>query len=104
VFLVVGCFLDAIPAIIVDRERQVVTFLGLRLDEDLALARGVGGGGARDAGEEHGQEHVDFRERSRSVADHRTREMYETSGASSVIFLGEIFLDNVRIVAGKAAP
>jgi hypothetical protein len=26
------------------------------------------------------------------------------AGATSVIFLGEIFLDNVRIVAGKAAP
>ena len=48
-----------------DRERQVVAFLDLRLDEDLALARGVGGRRSGDAREEHRQQHVDLRQRAR---------------------------------------
>ena len=57
-----------------DRERQVVAFLDLRLDEDLALARGVGRRRSGDAGEEHRQQHVDLRERAGEVADHRPRQ------------------------------
>ena len=46
-----------------DREREVVAFLDLGLDEDLALARGVSGRRPGNAGEEDRQQHVDLCER-----------------------------------------
>ncbi len=63
-----------------DREREVVAFLDLRLDEDLALARRVGGRRAGDAGEEHRQQHVDLRQRAGEVADHRSRQRDQPVG------------------------
>ena len=63
-----------------DREREVVAFLDLRLDEDLALARRVGRGRPGDAGEEHRQQHIDLRQRAGEVADHRPRQGDQTVG------------------------
>ena len=57
-------------AVIATEKLSVVAFLALRLDEDLRLARRVGGRRARDAGEEDRQHHVDLRERAREMPDH----------------------------------
>ena len=63
-----------------DREADVVALLDLRLDEDLALARGVGRRRARDAGEEDRQHDVDLREAAREVADQRARQRHQPVG------------------------
>ncbi len=63
-----------------DREIHVVAFLHLRVDEELGLARRVGGRGSGDAGEEHRQHDVDLREAARQVADHRPRPVEQPVG------------------------
>ncbi len=66
-----------------DREGEVVAFLGLRLDEDLRLARRIRGGRARDAGKEDRQHHVDLRKPARPMADHRARQLQQPVGRAA---------------------
>jgi hypothetical protein len=54
-------------------ENEVVAFLDLRLDEDLALACGIGRRRPGDAGENTGED-VDLCQRTGKVADHRSRQ------------------------------
>ena len=67
-------------AVMAMEKREVVALLGLRIDEDLGLARRVRRGGPGDAGEEHRQHHVDLRERSRPVPDHGARQRHQPVG------------------------
>ena len=63
-----------------DREGKVVAFLNLRIDEDLALARRIGGRGAGDAGKEYRQQDVDLGKRARPMTDHGARQLHQTVG------------------------
>ena len=68
-----------------DGEGVVVAFLALRLDEDLRLARRVGGRGARNPGEEERQHHVDLRQPAGKMPDHRPRQCQQPVGDAADI-------------------